>query len=146
MRITRKFVFSCIAGVITAFAFTAGYLLDSFDTLDFRNISFYKSLLLSSAIAIILTYAAWEVMSFVKKKGFGEKFFSKKPSFLFSVLLMFLCWIPAWLSIFPGVFSYDAYDEWQQIVNGAITSHHPVLHVVFLGGGGGRNTYPDRKL
>lgn len=135
MRTTRKFVFFCIAGVITAFAFTAGYLLDNFDTLDFMDSSFYKSLLPASIIASIITYVVWEVMSFIKKKGFFDKrHFIRKPSFLFSVILMFLCWIPTWLSIFPGVFSYDAYDEWQQIVNGVITSHHPVIHVVLLGG------------
>lgn len=123
-----------MAGVITAFAFTAGYLLDNFDTLDLRDSSFYKSLLPAGVIAILLTYAVWEAFSFFRKKEIFGRRITKAPSCPFCVILMFLFWVPVWLSIFPGAFSYDAYDEWQQIVSGVITSHHPVIHVVLLGG------------
>lgn len=42
-------------------------------------------------------------------------------------------WLPVWLSIFPGAFSYDAPMQWQQFRSGAITAHHPVLHTLLLG-------------
>lgn len=48
--------------------------------------------------------------------------------------ILLLCWLPALLSIWPGAFNYDAYAEWQQIAQGNITAHHPVLHVLATGG------------
>lgn len=48
--------------------------------------------------------------------------------------IMLLGWMPAFLSIVPGVFSYDAYAEWEQVKTGMITSHHPVIHVMLVGG------------
>lgn len=50
------------------------------------------------------------------------------------VLILLICWTPAWLSLFPGAFAYDAYSEWEQIKNGMVTAHHPVIHVLLLGG------------
>ena len=50
------------------------------------------------------------------------------------VCILLGCWLPAWLSLFPGAFSYDALAEWEQVRDGVITAHHPVIHVLWLGG------------
>ncbi|MDE6640141.1 MAG: hypothetical protein K2K63_06435 [Acetatifactor sp.] len=60
-------------------------------------------------------------------------FIWERYGYLISVLFLILCWLPEYLSLFPGAFSYDAYDEWQQVVSGYITAHHPVIHVLVLG-------------
>ena len=72
----------------------------------------------------------------LEEKTFYHKLIAldKRIGFVGAMVIMLLLWIPTWLSVFPGVFSYDAYDEWQQVVTGNITAHHPVLHVLFLGG------------
>lgn len=139
-------MFSSLAGFCTAFAFEAGKSLDKFDTLHFNDPELYIGIVLATILATVITYVVWEGIDWLRGKGevgFLDKFTqgksSKKPikrtpSYALCVILMFLCWLPALLSVFPGVFSYDAYDEWQQIVNGAITSHHPVIHVLLLGG------------
>ncbi len=142
MKKIRKILFSCLAGFCTAFSFQAGYSLDKFDTLHFNDPELYIGIVLATLFATVVTYFVWEAITFVREnrhknvvdKILYGKTISRGPSYFISVLLMFLCWLPALLSIFPGVFSYDAYDEWQQIVNGAITSHHPVIHVLLLGG------------
>lgn len=50
------------------------------------------------------------------------------------ILLYVISFLVSLLSCFPGVFSYDCYEEYMMMVSGNITSHHPVLHVVLLGG------------
>lgn len=133
MKTIKKFIFVLVAGLGTAFAFVAGYSLDNYDTLDLMDSGFYKSLALASVASVLVTYIAWEGITYIRRKNVFNKI-SKRPSYLMMVIVMLLCWMPAWLSIFPGIFSYDAYDEWQQILQGTITSHHPVIHVVLLGG------------
>lgn len=139
MKITRKLIFTCLGGFATAFCIVAGSSFDKYDNLDWTGAAFYRKLFIASVAAIICTYAVWEGLTYLRQKKPWEKrhIFKKTlkaPKYWACVLLLLLCWLPALLSIFPGVFAYDAYDEWQQIVSGTITSHHPVLHVLVLGG------------
>jgi len=129
MKKSRKILFSGLAGFCTAFAFVAGKSLDQLDTLHFNDPELYIGIVLATIFATVITYAVWGGITCFR----GQKI-TRTPSYTLCVILMLLCWLPALLSIWPGVFSYDAYDEWQQIVNGAITAHHPVIHVLLLGG------------
>lgn len=141
MKKSRKILCSGLAGFCIAFAFEAGKSLDQLDTLHFKDPELYIGIVLGTILATVITYAVWEGITFLRE-GASEKFsnkfaklqIKKTPSYTLCVILMLICWLPALLSIFPGVFSYDAYDEWQQIVNGTITAHHPVIHVLLLGG------------
>lgn len=48
---------------------------------------------------------------------------------------IFVCWLPAWLALFPGVYGYDAPIQMEQFFGyAALTSHHPVAHTYLLGG------------
>lgn len=48
---------------------------------------------------------------------------------------LFVCWLPAWLALFPGVYGYDAPIQMEQFFGYApLTSHHPVAHTFLLGG------------
>ena len=59
---------------------------------------------------------------------------SYKWQFAVSAVLLFVCWIPVWLAVFPGLFAYDATDELTQVVEKAFVTRHPLLHVLLLGG------------
>lgn len=43
-------------------------------------------------------------------------------------VIILLFWIPAWLTYYPGIFSYDVYSE----INWPLTKFHPVIHVLFI--------------
>ena len=47
---------------------------------------------------------------------------------------MFLCWCPVLLAVYPGFFVYDAQEEWLQVASRTFTTHHPLIHVLLLGG------------
>lgn len=51
--------------------------------------------------------------------------------FAFAVIL--LCWVPVWLAFYPGTFRYDAEPQFYSYLDGMLTTHHPLLHTVFMG-------------
>ncbi len=51
-----------------------------------------------------------------------------------NALIVFACWIPVFLAEFPGFFVYDAVDEYTAVATRNFTTHHPLLHTLFLGG------------
>lgn len=141
-----KVVLALIAGLGISFCFVAGKSLDVYYTLDITQKSFYIKWLALGSVLTVCIHLLWETASGALKlpvcfinawNRIEEKacVLEKHISFWKILLIIFVLWLPAWLAIFPGVFSYDAYAEWQQIYNGNITAHHPVLHVLFCGGG-----------
>lgn len=48
--------------------------------------------------------------------------------------ILFLCWIPVFLAFYPGAFAYDAQTEYVQVASRNFTTHHPLMHVLLLGG------------
>lgn len=56
----------------------------------------------------------------------------KRTAILFGFLL--LCWLPVFLAVYPGFFVYDAQDEFVQVQTRNFTTHHPLPHVLLLGG------------
>lgn len=48
--------------------------------------------------------------------------------------VIFLCWLPVFLAVYPGFFVYDAMEEVNQVVSREFSTHHPLFHVLLLGG------------
>lgn len=46
---------------------------------------------------------------------------------------MLLCWLPYFLSSYPGYFLYDAQEELNMVLTADYTTHHPLMHVLLLG-------------
>lgn len=52
---------------------------------------------------------------------------------IFSSLVIFICWIPVFLAYYPSVFAYDAEGQLYQVIAHDYSTHHPLLHTLFLG-------------
>ncbi len=65
-----------------------------------------------------------------EKRGGGSKW--KRLALRAGVIL--LCYLPVFLAVYPGFFVYDAQDEYMQVVTRNFSTHHPLLHVLLLGG------------
>ncbi|HBA68319.1 MAG TPA: hypothetical protein DCZ40_03065 [Lachnospiraceae bacterium] len=50
------------------------------------------------------------------------------------ICFFLLCWLPVFLAVYPGFFVYDAQDEFIQVQTRNFTTHHPLPHVLLLGG------------
>ncbi len=48
--------------------------------------------------------------------------------------VIFLCWIPAFLAYYPGIFSYDVPRQVVQAVENTWSTHHPLIHTLYLYG------------
>ena len=128
----RKIAFSAITGILVGFCYAAGKPLDRYDSLDLTDRGFYFRWLLLACLAGGIIWFVWELLHHAKlSKGRIKDF---RIPYWFCVVFLLVCWLPAFFSLFPGAFAYDAYAEWQQVHLGEITSHHPVAHVLFLGG------------
>lgn len=47
--------------------------------------------------------------------------------------VIFLCWLPVFLAYYPSVFAYDAEGQLYQVIAHDYSTHHPLLHTLFLG-------------
>lgn len=134
----RKILFGAATGIVVGFLYAAGSRLDRYDTLNLLEASFYLNWLgLSLAASPIILGIWWFADRLGRKTEKGDRDGEKLyPLFLhlFYAAVLMACWLPALLSILPGVFSYDAYAEWEQVKTGMITAHHPVAHVLLVGG------------
>lgn len=141
----RKYLFAVATGILIGFMYVAGQRLDAYDTLDLLDRTFYAQWLAGSLIAALVVYAIWGGAQVIQEgilkqsgkicsKGEGRECLRPLLLKMFYLGAMLLGWLPAFLSILPGVFSYDAYAEWEQVKTGMLTSHHPVLHVLLAGG------------
>lgn len=52
---------------------------------------------------------------------------------LFYGAVIFLCWMPVFLAYYPSVFAYDAEGQLYQVIAHDYSTHHPLLHTLFLG-------------
>ena len=60
--------------------------------------------------------------------------FFRTGAFWRNLILIFICWLPVFLAFYPGAFVYDATDEYVQVATRSFTTHHPLIHVLLLGG------------
>lgn len=65
----------------------------------------------------------------------GEKRISNKKLFILCALIIFIGWLPYFLSFYPGTLTPDSLSEYTSIYKGIhiISDHHPVLHALFIG-------------
>lgn len=69
----------------------------------------------------------------LSRSGFGTKTYSGRTVFLAYFVIIFLCWLPVFLAYYPSVFAYDAEGQLYQVMSGDYSTHHPLLHTLFLG-------------
>ena len=57
-----------------------------------------------------------------------------KKENIISILVLLGCWGIVLLGVYPGFFVYDAIDEINEVITRQFTTHHPLLHVLYMGG------------
>ena len=137
---------SGLFGIISGIFLVFGYQLESGDAL---NLSDQNALLVMAAFFIIITvdtrhvWRNYESARSGKGKLFGlislpdntaKEISVGSRDFLTNWGLMALLGIPVLLAEFPGFFVYDAQDELNEVLTRTFTTHHPLLHVLLLGG------------
>ncbi len=127
------------AAAFLALAFSVcmavGSDLDSEEFITFGSAMRILSICCAAIPTYVLIKAAWgclenRKMAVVKSE---ENSFSLKE-FWITALLFVLCWLPIFLASYPGFFVYDAQEEVNEVLTRSFSTHHPLMHVLFLGG------------
>lgn len=86
----------------------------------------------ASCIALILQGFP-RLRATLRQERMGEKEHTAFRMGLFYLVTILLCWIPVFLAYYPSVFAYDAEGQLYQVIAGDYSTHHPLLHTLFLG-------------
>ncbi len=136
---------SGLFGILSGIFLVFGYQLESGDSL---NLADQNALMVMAAFFIIITvdtrhvWRNYESARNGKGKLFGliklpdkaKEISVTSGDFLINWSLLVLLGIPVLLAEFPGFFVYDAADELNEVLTRTFTTHHPLLHVLLLGG------------
>ncbi|MCM1267005.1 MAG: DUF6020 family protein [Bacteroidales bacterium] len=137
-----------IAGMFSL-AFSAALLfgkrLDSVENVDVKDFSLWVSLLVLTLIFTGLVQLLWTALDLIGEKAAEKR--SARPNKvtdvielaesregIFAFFALQLCWLPVFLAVYPGFFVYDAQDEYIQVATRTFSTHHPLVHVLLLGG------------
>ena len=128
----RGAVVSVIYASGLAFALTAGKQLHAVENFDITNPVLWIQMFV---IALFFHGPFWYLLQWhLQINNKADRVVYDKKMFLLTWLIIFVCWIPVFLAFYPGAFVYDAQDEYIQVVARNFTTHHPLIHVLLLGG------------
>lgn len=141
----KAYIFSMLLS--TALHIGAEY--EFYDGVDFAKPSIYiNTICLAIAMAPFVAYL-WRKPRDLdvidrdeneKDKASGKisepkSFRSSTPfNFFYVWAIIFLFWMPVFFALYPGAFVYDATEEYVEVISRQFTMHHPLLHVLALGG------------
>jgi len=120
-----------------------GAKLDKIGYVEFNDLNLWVSIFVFAIIFSLILQFIWTKLSIIKiinASSSNSKIFyawvtlPKPKQWLILNVLIIRCWVPVFLAVYPGFFVYDAFDQYQQIVTRNFTTHHPLLHVLSLGG------------
>lgn len=73
------------------------------------------------------------VQEMLHRKSDRAKKYQNWQVWLLSSGVIFLCWLPVFFAYYPSVFAYDAEGQLYQVIAHDYSTHHPLLHTLFLG-------------
>jgi hypothetical protein len=99
------------------------------DLLDIRGM--VSPILVSPYMASLVAKIYHELgnVAFGKDNGLVSK-----REFVVYFAFLVICWGIVLLGVYPGFFAYDAADEVIEVITRNFTTHHPLFHVLYVGG------------
>lgn len=135
-----------LAGILS-FLFTTAMLfgtrLDYVENVDFKDPGLWISLPVLTALFTVLVRKFWNFLGNLEERkaqameqlGTRREFKMKESTrCVITFFLLLACWLPVLLAVYPGFFVYDAQEEYLQVASRVFTTHHPLAHVLLLGG------------
>ena len=131
-----------LGGLIYGILFWFGYNLTYYNTILPEG-NFWKlaaQILVTGAAGAALLALLFRLLSGRgdcrkgRLRAFCESLAGKKYAFFVIWGIIFLCWIPFWLSSYPGIFSYDSNLQFNWYFTDYRSAHHPLVHTWMLGG------------
>ena len=132
----KGWIFSGIYSLGLSTALIVGKQLETVENFNIANGKSWFQILVLILYFTPFVKMAWEWIEEITCRRWKEpqEEQNKIKVFLQNWGIIFLCWIPVFLAFYPGAFVYDAQDEYVQVATRTFTTHHPLAHVLLLGG------------
>ena len=138
----KRWILSGVFGFFFSLCMVIGTCLDEKESVPFDNLGMWAAIFMLAAAFGLTARYFWDRMAQWEEKGrnipfgreesrSGER---KRRGWLINAGIIFVMYVPVFLAVYPGFFVYDAQDELMQVVTRNFTTHHPLVHVLFLGG------------
>lgn len=112
-----------------------GFQLEVFRQCDFSSPWTYILILIFVPAFSYLTRRLWDMLiKIYQKRPKKEVAEPKHNVFISSTVAIWVMHFIVFLGVYPGFFTYDAQDELMQTVMRSFNTHHPLLHVLSMGG------------
>ena len=136
-----------VCGIFFTLAMIVGRQLENDENLTV-NMTFLAAALVWSLITSILLRHVWESFPTVlpacnqavrsdredRNMEYVYPFGNRISVDVLTFFGMVAAYVIVLLGVYPGFFTYDAMDEWLQVETGRYSPHHPLPHVLLLGG------------
>ncbi|MCM1387426.1 MAG: DUF6020 family protein [Bacillus sp. (in: Bacteria)] len=124
------FALSCVLGYRLQHD---GYTLHTIPELALMILAVLIMTFVSTIVARIL----FKLLAYLQNSGLKsravQKEYSGRQAFFFYAGVILLFWIPVFLAYYPSVFAYDAEAQFYQFLSHDYSTHHPLIHTLFLG-------------
>lgn len=138
----RGWFYPGITGTLFSLCMVFGSQLDLKGSVPFKEGRLWISIFILAVLFALIIRYLWEVMAGRKQKCISKKNSGFEDlgqridlrSLGIRTAVIFLCFLPVFLAVYPGFFVYDAQEEYLQVVTRNFTTHHPLIHVLLLGG------------
>lgn len=141
----RSILIAGIFSLLFSAAILFGSRLDSVENVDIRDVTLWLQLAAFTVIFTEFVLLFWRLMDGIQGKTLlsavkvtdkitGVIDLTEAQADFAAFLFLLLCWLPVFLAVYPGFFVYDAQDEYIQVAARTFSTHHPLVHVLLLGG------------
>lgn len=139
----RGWLLSAVFSFCFTVAMLFGVRLESVGNVNFKDIGLWISLPVLTCLFTILIRKFWDYLAGIEEKKRALAEHIRLPDTpvktavsadILTFLFLLLCWAPVFLAVYPGFFVYDAQEEWLQVASRTFNTHHPLVHVLLLGG------------
>lgn len=138
----RLLRFTHVLGFMFSYMTACGYAIEQQGTVGYLTIRFIICILLYTHVFALLLAALWiyleifEIFLQEKERTAKSNVLHRVIQWIFKhpviiAILLLICWIPCYISTFPGGFSYDATPEFNQLTDG-YNENFPMLHSVLI--------------
>ena len=137
----RRIIFSSIPGwLLSLGSVWAAFMVFGNNSLLAKGTTILISIPLSIGLAFFVIPLFSELFGLLNKISDGKKeekanFLTKKPWLAFVIIwaLIFISFVPILLYWWPANFVYDADDQVYTYMTNSLSTHHSILHTLFLG-------------
>ena len=137
----KRWLFPSLFGILFSGCMVFGNQLDGRGSVPFQEGGMWVSILILAVLATLMVRRLWDRMAVriedkrrSRNSVVEEIGRNRFRSFFLTAVVIFFCYFPVFLAVYPGFFVYDAQDEYLQVVTRNFSTHHPLLHVLLLGG------------